>query len=452
MSSEAVLWTYALAPDVTVEPDDGGALLCTPISRFRIEGRCEREMIELLAGDGCSEAEVCRQLQPGEPDVSAETSFAALLYRLDRAGLLARRLSSRGRRLVSCIPSHPPPGALPECLPQDVVRLSPRALARNENGTLSVEHPGAWARLRIDGRALLPLLHDLAIGRPAGELAGAVAGCSEQAILAVLALMRWCGLLDSGGEHDGWSSHDLLFHARTRYGYARVPLGKAVAGAEAADEPTPIAIANEGARLVLPLPDLQRLIVEDPPFALVSGRRRSTRQHGSRALTLEQLSEFLFRTLHEREGHRPYPSGGSRYPLNSYLAVHRCDGLARGLYAYHPTRHELLKVEERGAGFNRLLADAAAAADVREPPHVLLVLAARHARSERMYGDLAYSLILKEVGAVFQAAMMTAAVMGLATCPLGCGNSLLFSDLLGVSPLIETSVGELMIGTPADAV
>jgi SagB-type dehydrogenase family enzyme len=138
--------------------------------------------------------------------------------------------------------------------------------------------------------------------------------------------------------------------------------------------------------------------------------------------------------------------------LNTYLAVNRCPGLARGLYAYQPALHELIKVDERGAGFDRLLIDAAAAANVEEPPQILLVLAARYARTQRMYGDLSYSLILKEVGAVFQVAMMTAAVMGLGTCPLGCGNSLLFSDLLGVSPLIETSVGELMINTLEEAV
>jgi SagB-type dehydrogenase family enzyme len=451
MSSDAVLWTYALAPDVTVEARDGGALLRTPTGRIQIEGRRERRILELLAGDGCSEADGRRQLLPDEPDGGAETSFAALMYRLDRAGLLARRLNSPGGRLVSCIPLRPPPGALPECRPQDVVRLSPRALAWSDGGVLSVERPGAWARLRIDSRALLPLLHDLAIDRPAGELAAGIAGCSESAILAALALMRWCGLLDSGGQDDGWSSHDLLFHVRTRYGYARTPLGKLSPADERADAPGTSAVAVEGAGVVLPVPDLQRLVAGDPPFASVSERRRSTRQQGSVALTLDQLSEFLFRTLHERGGRRPYPSGGSRYPLNCYLMVHRCGGLPRGLYAYHPARHDLIKVEERGAGLDRMLADAAAAADVGQPPQILLVLAARHARTGRMYGQLTYSLILKEVGAVFQAAMMSAAVMGLAACPLGCGNSLLFSDLLGVNPLTETSVGELMLGTLADA-
>jgi hypothetical protein len=54
---------------------------------------------------------------------------------------------------------------------------------------------------------------------------------------------------------------------------------------------------------------------------------------------------------------------------------------------------------------------------------------------------------LKEVGAVFQVAMMAAAAMGLATCPLGCGDSLLLSKLVGVNPLNETSVGELTLGS-----
>ena len=108
--------------------------------------------------------------------------------------------------------------------------------------------------------------------------------------------------------------------------------------------------------------------------------------------------------------------------------------MAPGLYAYDPTLHELITVGEPGPGLDRLLADAAAAANVEAPPQILLVLAARYARTQRVYGDLSYSLILKEVGAVFQAAMMAAAAMGLGTCPLGCGNSLLFSELIGVNP------------------
>jgi oxazoline/thiazoline dehydrogenase len=347
---------------------------------------------------------------------------------------------------VTCVPVHPPREALLERPPDVPVRLSPRAFARVEGNVVSLEAPGSWARMTIDDRNLLPLLHDLAVKRPPAEVAAAAVGHSVEAILAVLALMNWCGLLDTT-EHEGWSSHDLLFHARTRRGYARVPLGKTYPGGEIANESAPRATADGLRCLSLEPPDLPRLLASDPPYALVSERRQSVRRQGSVALTLDQLAEFLFRTLHERGGRRPHPSGGACYPLKAYLAVHRCSGVAPGLYFYEPAHHELITVRQPGPDLDRLLADAACTANVEGPPQVLLVLAARYARTQRVYGDLSYSLILKEVGAVFQAAMMAAAAMGVGTCPLGCGDSLLFSYLVGVNPLEETSVGELMLGS-----
>ncbi len=35
---------------------------------------------------------------------------------------------------------------------------------------------------------------------------------------------------------------------------------------------------------------------------------------------------------------RPYPSGGSAYELELYLAVANCEGLARGFYHYDADR------------------------------------------------------------------------------------------------------------------
>jgi SagB-type dehydrogenase family enzyme len=446
MTSDAVLWTYALAPDVEVHRTREGALLRAAANQTWVEAAGELEVLKLLAGDGSSEAQIQSYLRLSDSDCSAETRRAALLFRLDRLGLLARGLNSSGRRLASCIPLRPPPDDLPERPPEGLLRLSPRALARADANMVSLEVPGSWARMTIHDRDLLPLLHDLAFGGPAVEVTAAVPALSEKAILAILVLMSWCGLLDRG-DHEGWSTHDLLFHARTRKGYTRVLLGKTYLGGETAAQLAPSATPEGGRRLTLEPPDLPRLLAEDPPFALVCERRQSTRRQGSVPLTSSQLSEFLFRTLHEREGRRPYPSGGACYPLKAYLAVHRCLGVAPGLYAYDPALHELITIGEPGSGLDRLLADAADAANVERPPQILLVLAARYGRTQRIYGDLSYSLILKEVGAVFQAAMMAAAAMGLSTCPLGCGNSLLFSELAGVNPLTEASVGELIVGS-----
>jgi oxazoline/thiazoline dehydrogenase len=449
MTSGAGQWTYALAPDVEVKPNHGGALLCTAANQMWINS-AEFEVIKRLTEGENSQAKPYRDLRSKESDPKVTTRCAALLFRLDRAGLLVRSLVSYGRRLATCVPLRAPPGPPPQSPPEMLVRLSPYALVRVESNAVSLEVPGSWARINMHDRHLLPLLHDLSVRRETSELTNATAGYSEKAILALLALMSWCDLLDCG-EHEAWPAHDLLFHTRTRAGYARVLRGKIDGERRKGAQPAPSATFQSMRRVPLDQPDLVRLLAEDPPYALVSERRRSVRRQGSMPPTLAQLSEFLFRTLHQRAGRRPYPSGGACYPLKAYVAVHRCLGIARGLYAYEPASHELIAVGEPGTGFERLLADAASAAGVELPPQILVVLAAEYVCTRRIYPDISYSLILKEVGAVFQVAMMAAAAMGLSTCPLGCGDALLFSQLVGVNPLMESSVGELMLGSRGDS-
>jgi oxazoline/thiazoline dehydrogenase len=449
VTSEPLLWTYGLPPDVKVEPSLGGAFLRTPGNRMWIEP-ADVDVIKHLAGAGASEAQLQHGLQSTESHTDVTIRCAALLFRLDRAGFLARSLVSCGRRLASCVPLRAPARPEPQFPPELPVRLSQYAVARAEANAVCLEVPGSWARMTIHERDLLPLLHDLAIGKSVDELERAVPTVSGKAVSALLALMSWCDLFDRSAD-EAWSPHDLLFHARTRAGYARGLRGKTDAPRDQDIHPAPGASADGIERIPLARPDLPRLLAEDPPYALVSERRRSVRRQGSTPPTSAQLSEFLFRTLHQRGGRRPYPSGGACYPLKSYVAVHRCLGIAPGLYAYDPVSHELITVSEPGPGFERLLAEAAGAAAVDLPPQILVVLAAQYVRMHRIYPDIGYGLILKEVGAVFQAAMMAAAAMGLSTCPLGCGNALLFSELVGVSPLIESSVGELMLGSLAES-
>jgi SagB-type dehydrogenase family enzyme len=443
MTSEAVLWTYTLAPDVKVQPSNGGAFLLTAAIQMWIES-AEFEVIKRLMGAGNSEAQLKQGMQSIKSDPNGTRRCAALLFRLDHAGLLARSLTSYGHRLASCVPLRAPPGPPPQSPPEVSVRLSRYAVAQAETNAVSLEVPGSWARLIMHDRHLLPLLYDLSIRRRTSELTNAVPGCSEKAIVALLGLMGWCDLLERG-DLEEWSTHDLLFHACTRAGYRHGLRGKIEGDARA--PPVPRATTRGMHRIPLEQPHLRRLLAEDPPYALVCERRKSIRRQGSMPLTSGQLSEFLFRTVHQRDGRRPYPSGGACYPLKTYVAVDRCRGIARSLYAYDAVSHELIMVGEPGPDFERVLADAASAAAVEVPPQILIVLAAQFLRARQVYPDISYSLILKEVGAVFQVTMMAAAAMGLATCPLGCGNSLLFSQLVGVDPLVESSVGELMLGS-----
>src|SRR5215471_13297446 len=107
MTSDAILWAYALAPDMEVCPTHRGAFVRTATSQIWVEAT-ELRVLELLAGPGGSEAQIHDRLrdQPGQGDSDSDvaTRCAALLFRLDRLGLLVRGLSSWGRRLVSCVP------------------------------------------------------------------------------------------------------------------------------------------------------------------------------------------------------------------------------------------------------------------------------------------------------------------------------------------------------------
>ena len=446
MSAPIFPWSFALAPDVSLgaDGDESRTVLRSPTEAFDLAlPSRERGLLQALARRWCDEDGLRRAHAGGGVEDGAAST---LLFRLERMGLLSRAVFSAGRLLVASAPLRRPPGPPPPD-PTGRIRLSRfAALRRDEEGRAVLEAPGAWAGLVLHARELMPLLHDMATPAAVDDLVDGVAGCPPRAVLATLTLLAWCGLLD---EHDGaaalWSADALAFHARTRGGYARRPLGKTWPFGP--DEPVDVAPGRSGERVALPAPDLERLVVEDPPYALVAERRRSIRRQGAVPLSLAALSELLFRTLGYRGGRRPVPSAGARYPLETYLAVGRCDGLAPGVYAYRPTAHELRRRCGPGPGLTALLDGAARAAGEAVPPQVLVVLAARFARTQWMYGDLAYRLILEEVGAVFQAVGLAAAAMGLAACPLGVGDSRLFADLLGEDPLRETSVGEIALGS-----
>jgi SagB-type dehydrogenase family enzyme len=440
MTAEPEVWRYTLAPDVSLEE---GAWLATATTHTEVAAG-DLQLIQCLDGSAHTESELCERLHTGEEEEDVEIRCAAILFRLDRLGLLAREVWSGGRRLASCVPRRPAADPLPAHPPDGALRLSSVAFARRAESGVTLDAPTSWATLTIHDRRLMPILHDLTLGTSADAMVAAAPSDHAEAVRAVVRLIAWCGLLDTG--EPAWPPHELLFHSRTRRGYTRARLGRIHARQDTSGA-IEWASATGADRIVLEPPDLNRLVAADPPFALVAERRRSTRRYGALPLTSGQLSELLFRTLHERGGRRPYPSGGSCYPLQGYLAVHRCGGIAQGLYAYDAVRHELVSVAEPGAALDALLMDAAAAAGIVEAPQVLLVLVARPGGVRHAYGDLSYSLILKEVGAVFQAAMMAGAAMSVGTCPLGCGDSLLFAELARLDMADAASVGELMIGS-----
>lgn len=251
-----------------------------------------------------------------------------------------------------------------------------------------------------------------------------------------------------------WEYSDLLFHARSRLGRHDGPVG-ATWEYLGRLPPEPAVAPWRDHRIPLPT-RLPRPRASKSLTRVLAARR--SRRAGRRLLTVPELGAFLYRSarvtarraadtrLPYETTHRPYPSGGACYPLELYLVVQRCRGLGRGVYHYDPLHHCLEPV----AGGQRQVTPFFR--DVRQSfagfPPVLIVITARFARVSWKYRAMAYSTILKDVGALMQTMYLVATDLGLAPCAIGCGDAERSARALGTRFESESSVGEFLLGGP----
>jgi SagB-type dehydrogenase family enzyme len=265
-----------------------------------------------------------------------------------------------------------------------------------------------------------------------------------------------------------WEFHDLLFHARSRGGRHFNPLGGTYRFAGRID-PAPVLPPPRSSRVVeLGRPDFDRLAREDPPLSAIQAARRSIRRYAEPPVDIGELAEFLFRVARlddlvhypgpdaahpEWFAVRPYPAGGALYELECYVGVVRCGGLAPGLYHYDAGNHRLEVVCGASAGLDELLAIEGRGAMIGlEQMQVFVLLTARMHRIAWKYAGLAYALVLKHVGVLYDQMYLAATAMGLAPCAVGGGDSDLFARVSGLDYYEEPLVGEFALGrAPAES-
>ena len=143
---------------------------------------------------------------------------------------------------------------------------------------------------------------------------------------------------------------------------------------------------------------------------------------------------------------RPYPSGGSAYELELYLAVANCEGLPRGFYHYDADRHALVPIGAGTAELGALFASAEFAMDAPATPQILITIAARFDRVAWKYSSIAYSLVLKDVGVLIQTLYLMATDLQLGGCAIGSINIDLFAKITGIEFHIEGPVCQFALG------
>ena len=434
-------------------------------------------------------ADRAEQLRAGLPLASfasgtrtIDKEILLLVRRLALHGLLEYRLgrARNGEDQVVIEPQVPDywPQA-PQLGAADVLVLSRFAYLRRRGNDMVLELPRSGALFRICDPKIAAALATLSApqplkrfrrqdGFPGVELLALLVECR---ILLTLDATSESGLRPDEGDDSLvlWDFHDLLFHTRSTEGRHANPMGGVYPYAGVMPSPpavrprwpgTPIDLSKVPAAAPEPLSPAARLLRE----------RHSIRSFDDqRPITLAELARFLDGAARVQStwespldlgdggpvveyAVRPYPSGGGSYGLELYLAVNRCEGLARGFYHYDAGGHALMPIGVRAHELDALLAGAEFAMDAPAAPQILIIIAARFGRTSWKYSSLAYALILKDAGVLTQTLYLMATDMGLGGCAIGTANIDLFAKMTGIEFHVEGPVGQFAIGrgvTPA---
>jgi oxazoline/thiazoline dehydrogenase len=426
-----------------------------------------RHVIDVLASTGATEEEFAGiVLKKDGPDALAK--FYYLLMTFTGHRILRYGIALNGQQLATLSPASVYFSFSPAPVnPQAEYVLSRFACLHRDGHEMVMESPLAHGAITLHGWEAAAIAAELAKAETLAALSEQLPDVPPDGVVLFLEMLLGAGFvleLKPGEtcpeEREAlvqWEFHDLLFHARSRLGRHANPYGGTY---RFHHKIQPLPATKSGVtENAIPLyrPDMDALRQEDFPFTLVVEERKSIREYAKEPITERQIGEFLFRTarvkaLLSREyqdvSRRPYPGAGAIYELELYLTVQACRGMPSGFYHYCPEQHILEKISGLTEAADALLKDAGVSAGLEEEtPQILITIAARFPRLSWKYESIAYSLMLKNVGALFQTMYLVATAMDLAPCALGGGDSDLFARAAGLDYYTETSVGEFLIGS-----
>ena len=208
--------------------------------------------------------------------------------------------------------------------------------------------------------------------------------------------------------------------------------------------------------------DLSRLALPRGPggpeadFWELVARRRSARQYRERPLDREELAALLWATqgLTLTTAHyqfRAAPSAGALYPVETYLAVHRVQGVEPGIWHFRVRDFalELLK----GGDVRRPMVEACLGQHFMGTASLVFIWTGMLNRSMWKYRERAIRYLFLDAGHICQNLMLAATALDLGCCPVGAFFDDEVENLVQVDPdrevaLYLASVGPLTEKNP----
>ena len=164
-------------------------------------------------------------------------------------------------------------------------------------------------------------------------------------------------------------------------------------------------------------------------------QRRSQRSFVAESISLEELALLLWASqgITGQAGSylfRTAPSAGALYPMETYLAIQRVEGLAPGIYHFDVQGFRLERLSVLPPG--QPLAEACLGQSFLAQAPVNFIWTAIFRRNMAKYGHRGLRYILLDAGHICQNLLLAAGFLGLGGCPVAAFFDEEVNGLLGV--------------------
>jgi len=248
-----------------------------------------------------------------------------------------------------------------------------------------------------------------------------------------------------------WDPIDLAMQRQRSYG------GRFAVSERVGKSPSPVKNVTGISSYKLSKP--QKIVQRKVSLEEVLDKRKSIRKYSNKHISLADLSYFLYHSARiknvfpSKEGtltERPYPSGGARYPLEIYVVNNRINKIEKGIHYYDPLKHQLILINKNKIyqkRFNQFV-KRVLYPNLKREPDVIFIITAVFARTMWKYDKLGLSLILSDLGCLYQTMYLIATELNLAPCPVGKIDEELVRKWTGLDWFEEGHVGTFMLGVP----